>query len=48
MNKSFKDELNQVDKEFNRKQRLLDIATFFVITTLIALIIFLATIDLWN
>ena len=48
MSKNYKDELNQVNKEFNRKQRLLDIATFFVITTLIALIIFLATIDLWN
>lgn len=42
---NFKDELNRLDKEGNRKQRLLDIAFILVLTALISGMYFLITLE---
>ena len=45
---SFKDELNQIEKNHNRRQRNINIIFGFVIVVFICAIYFLSSSDLWN
>jgi len=48
MTKNFKDELNRNINDSKKYIKYLDVLFMFAITILVAGIIFLATIDLWN
>ena len=48
MTKNFKDELNRNINDSKKYIKYLDVLFMLVITILVAGIIFLATIDLWN
>jgi len=45
---NFKDELNRINADYKRKNRIIDILTMLFICVLICGMIFLFTADLWN